>query len=432
MKQWSVYSMARALAVVALTGIDFSAASAREAAPAKKDPLAHRKGVIVVKAPAGAEVRVEQLRHEFLFGVGASSRHLWNFKHPNAELSERFEKFSKQIAENFNLVTPGGEIKWDFVEKEHGKPQYDLMDGCVDWAEKHGLAVRGHCLFWDIPRIPPWVLKLRGKELLAAYQKRAKEVVERYKGRLIDWDFRNEILNGSHFDERNLDKGIYAKMTRWVKEADPDCNVCMNEFGVLSSEGKARAYVAAFQRIVKQGGVVDKLGCQGHYHGEDFNRGQLKRCLDIVAALKRPIIITEFNLPGQTSRYRRGNRAWPKEPLTAEQEKQKAAGTRDYLRICFEHPAVEAFVFWYPWEANTWIPQSALWKSDLTPTPALIEYRKLVFGEWWTKFAGKADAEGICRVPAFFGRHKVIVNGKERTVELKKKAGRVTVDFTQE
>jgi endo-1,4-beta-xylanase len=388
------------------------AAAADSDAPAPKDRVMHRKGVILVKAAPGVTVRVEQLRHAFRFGAAAR---------PTSKAVEEV------LLANFNSIVPPNCVKWHETEKKRGEPDYRRMDEAVAWAEKAGFTVRGHNIFWDQPYLPGWVTRLKGPEALAAYEKRAREVAGRYRGRLIDWDFRNEILNGGHWDERTMGKGIYAKMTRWVKEADPDVNVCMNEFDVLSNTRKCEAYIRRFRSILENGGVVDVLGCQGHYHGEDFNRRTLKRCLDMLAELKRPIIITEFNMPGQTSRYCKNTKL----TLTPEQEKKKAVNLRDYLRICFEHPAVEGFYFWGIIGNANWIPASSLWSQDHKPTPALAEYRRLVFGEWWTKFDGRTDEKGECRMPAFFGKHKVSVDGDERTVELKNKAGSVMVDFTR-
>ena len=393
------------------------------------DRLAHRKGTIVINAAPGTEVRVEQTRHAFRFGAGLSyGRYIeWTSrKGPTPEQKALSDKVEQLVLANFNSITPGGEVKWDYTEKERGKPKYRMMDLSVDWAEKHDFTVRGHCLFWGYDRIPDWVRRLRGKELLRAYEKRAREAVGRYKGRLIDWDFRNETLNGHHWDEKMLGKGIQAKITRWVKETDPKVRVCMNEFDVLSNEGKCRRYIAKFHSILKNGGVVDALGCQGHSCNEDFDRAQLKRCLDMLAKLKRPIIITEFNMPGQKSKYCKSKLAY-----NPAQQKKKALIIRDYLRICFEHPAVEGFYFWYPWEAATWIRASALWDKKAEPLPALEEYRKLVFGEWWTTFAGKTDATGECRVQAFFGRHRIAAAGKETEVELRKPAGSVTIQLVE-
>jgi hypothetical protein len=102
---------------------------------------------------------------------------------------------------------------------------------------------------------------------------------------------------------------------------------------------------------------------------------------------------------------------------------------RDYYRICFAHPAVQGILMWGFWEGANWIPQSSLYLRDWTPTPAARAYRELVFNQWWTRWEGKADAKGECRVPAFFGRHRVTANGRERTVQLRKETGEALVSF---
>jgi endo-1,4-beta-xylanase len=45
------------------------------------------------------------------------------------------------------------------------------------------------------------------------------------------------------------------------------------------------------------------FGVQGHLHSESFSREDLKRSLDSLAQFGLPIRITEFNLPGQRSKY---------------------------------------------------------------------------------------------------------------------------------
>jgi hypothetical protein len=115
--------------------------------------------------------------------------------------------------------------------------------------------------------------------------------------------------------------------------------------------------------------------------------------------------------------------------LTPEEEKVKAESLREYFRICFAHPAVTGILMWGFWEGANWIPQSSLYKRDWTPLPAAEAYRRLVFGDWWTKWSGTADAQGRAEVRAFYGRHRVTVNGREQLVELKKSAGRVLVEM---
>jgi hypothetical protein len=84
---------------------------------------------------------------------------------------------------------------------------------------------------------------------------------------------------------------------------------------------------------------------------------------------------------------------------------------------------------WGFWEGANWIPQSALWKRDWTPTPAAHAYRDLIFNQWWTRWEGRADAAGVCRVPAFYGTHRVTTAAGQQLVELSKAEGEATATF---
>jgi hypothetical protein len=130
-----------------------------------------------------------------------------------------------------------------------------------------------------------------------------------------------------------------------------------------------------------------------------------------------PLRITEFNFPGQRSKYygQRGVR------LSEEEEQAQAKALADYYRICFAQPAVEGILMWGFWEGANWIPVSSLYRRDWSPTPAADAYRNLVFKEWWTTWRGKANAQGRCEVRAFYGRHRitagagvVVVNERHR------------------
>jgi hypothetical protein len=151
----------------------------------------------------------------------------------------------------------------------------------------------------------------------------------------------------------------------------------------------------------------------------------LQNCFDRLAQFKLPVRVTEFNFPGQRSKYynQRGTR------LSDAEEEAKAKAIVDYYRICFAHPACDGILMWGFWEGGNWIPVSSLYRRDWSPTPAATAYRDLIFKEWWTKWQGKTDAQGKCEVRAFFGRHRVTVGGKEITVNLKRAEPSQQVSF---
>ena len=101
------------------------------------------------------------------------------------------------------------------------------------------------------------------------------------------------------------------------------------------------------------------------------------------------------------------------------EETAKATALRDYFRICFAHPAVTGILMWGFWEGANWIPQSSLYRRDWTPTPAAEAYNDLVRKQWWTRWSGKAGADGRAVVRAFYGKHRVTIDGKPQVVELK-------------
>ena len=116
------------------------------------------------------------------------------------------------------------------------------------------------------------------------------------------------------------------------------------------------------------------------------------RSLDELAKFDLPIRITEYNFPGQRSKYYTGDRT---AKLTPEEEKAKAEALTQFYRICFAHPAVTGIMMWGFWEGANWIPQSSLYKRDWTPTPAAGAYRELVLNKWWTRWilqAAQPDA----------------------------------------
>ncbi len=80
----------------------------------------------------------------------------------------------------------------------------------------------------------------------------------------------------------------------------------------------------------------------GQLRHEFWFRAALQRALDRLAEFKLPIRITEFNFPGQQSKYyqKRGVR------LSDEEEQAKARALADYFRICFAHPSVEGILLW--------------------------------------------------------------------------------------
>jgi len=385
----------------------------------------NRTGVLTIHTQPGAQVSVNQTRHEFWFGSAISSGIFGGRANPKDR-----EAYLKTFQENFNAGVTENAVKWAQMERRQGEVNYAVVDNILEWADKHEIPVRGHCIFWGIEgRVQDWLKELDDDALRQAVENRARSLITRYKGRIPEYDLNNEMIHGNYYEER-LGAGITADMARWVKESDPDAVIFVNDYDILTGN-RLQDYVTHIRGLLDEKVPIGGIGVQGHLHGDSFDPEQLKNALDTLAQFGLPIRITEFNFPGQRSKYRR-NRREQSAKMTQEDETKKAEALKDYFHICFAHPAVEGILFWGFWEGANWIPQSSLWKRDWTPNPAAEAYRGMVFKEWWTKWEGTADDEGLCKVRAFYGQHKITVDGQEFTVKLSKAEGNKTMDLIGE
>lgn len=86
----------------------------------------HRMGTLVIEAAPGAEVRVEQLRHEFWFGA-ALANHMFR-SGPDGETAARYKKV---FLENFNSAVTENALKWHSMEVRQGEIHYGTVDAIL-------------------------------------------------------------------------------------------------------------------------------------------------------------------------------------------------------------------------------------------------------------------------------------------------------------
>ncbi|HPT22852.1 MAG TPA: endo-1,4-beta-xylanase [Bacteroidales bacterium] len=378
----------------------------------------YRTGIIVVKTSPGTKVELEQQKHEFWFGCALNSNAF------DGKMADQDAGIYKQkFLENFNVGVTASSLKWHHMEPEKGKVDFLTTENILAWADDNNLPLRGHNLFWGIYYVQDWVKALTDDQLYDELHKRAITIASRYKGRFAEYDFNNEMMHGDYYQER-LGPGITKKMAGWIKEYDPDAKLYLNDYDILTGR-MLQEYTDHIKDMQKRGVPISGIGVQGHLHAEDFSRDTLRYALDVLAQFGLPVKITEFNMPGQRSKYQKDTSLIP----TKKEEEQFAQNLKDYYRICFAHPAVEAILMWHFWAGANWIPASSLYRKDWTTTPATTAYKSLVFDEWWTRFKGKSDEKGYCVIRAFYGVHKIKVNGVEKIIEIRKQDKTAYIEF---
>ncbi len=386
----------------------------------------YRMGTLIVKASPGAKVKVEQTRHDFLFGTSLNDQmwatkadfddlRVWgdDFEWLNEKWRYEFieanrERYYQLIRDNFNIGVFQNAAKWFNVEPGEGNIYWTSAERTTKWALENGLAMRGHCVIWGCERfVPGWQKEMSDAELRRVIERRCKEVANWFAGRVDDWDLNNEMLHCRWYRDR-LGDDIVVDMFKWFKEANPEASLALNDFNILNNRYQSRLddYIAGARELMHKGAVLGGINCQAHSWGGVTNIGFLKEALDRLRRTDLGVKISEYIIDDQA-----GN-------------KEYAAVMLDkHFRVCFGHPAVEAIIFWGICEGTHFSPSDALWRKDFSPTPPAVTYRKLVFDEWWTRWEGEADAKGECRVPVFYGKHCVSVNGEETAVEFARAEG---------
>jgi GH35 family endo-1,4-beta-xylanase len=377
-----------------------------------------RKGNIIVNTEPGTEVKIEQIRHEFSFGTAIPD--ILAEKHEDAMSDKDRKKYLEVLKDNFNYSVHENALKWYDTELEYKKVDYYLADRIYELCSELNIPMRGHCVFWAKDEFNlDWLKELDDDELRAAVVRRATSVAEHFKGRIDEFDLNNEMVHGDLF-RRRLGYGIINEMARLVKAANPNAKLYMNDYGILVENGfNKSAYITQIKNLIASGVPIDGIGCQGHFVSSDKNDSSgraattsehVQKTLDRLAELNLPIKITECL-------------------VSADTEEGKAEELTRFFRLCFAHPSVEAIVMWGFWEEGHWVPESAMWKKDWTPTPQALAYRDLVFKEWWTDISGKADDKGTYKTDAFFGDYIITSGTETREVSLKKEDKSIEVSF---
>jgi endo-1,4-beta-xylanase len=377
-----------------------------------------RKGDIIVKTKPGADVKIEQVRHEFLFGTAITDN--LAEKSGNAMSDKDRKMFLKVLEENFNYAVHENALKWYDTEVEYKKVDYYLADRIYELCRERNIPMRGHCVFWAKDKyIMPWLKELNNDELRAAVVRRATDVAKHFRGRIDEFDLNNEMIDGDFF-RRRLGYGIVNEMAWLVKAANPDAKLYVNDYGILVENGSNKnSYITQIENLLANGVPIDGIGCQAHFVTSNENNSTAKASTTSEHVQKTLDELSKFGLPIKITECL----------VSADTEEGKAEELTRFFRLCFAHPSVEAIVMWGFWEVGHWIPESAMWRRDWTPTPQALAYRDLVFSKWWTKVSGKADKKGIYKTDAFYGDYLIASDGKSKKVTLSKKDKLIEVSF---
>lgn len=397
---------------------------------------------------AGKRIRVKHRKHDFLFGANI-------FMLDEMESEEKNEAYKSAFSSCFNAATLP--FYWRDLEPEEGRPRFakdspkvyrrPAPDLCLEFCERNNITPKAHCLTY-ITWEPEWLDVNDLHCVREKYEKRYRELADRYKDRIHGWEVINEtlLLNNDetmekpYFNEPRLVEENFALAERYFRGNELIINEATPQVWERHTfyNGNRSAYYMLIERALRNGARIDCIGMQ--YHGfvkrEDektlldsiYDPIQIYRVLDKYAELNLPIQITEVTVPAFSD---------------SEEDLGTQAELVEWLyRIWFSHPAVEAAIYWNlvdgyaafaplgDMTAGENYYHGGLLDFSMKRKPAYETIRRLVHDEWTTDETLTSDERGRVKFKGFFGEYDIEVDGviyKAKIAKSAKNEIRITV-----
>jgi endo-1,4-beta-xylanase len=172
-------------------------------------------------------------------------------------------------SQQFNMLTPGNEMKWDTTEPSNGVFNFAPGDQIVSYAQANSERVRCHNLVWQ-SQLPSWVSALPASQVQAAMETHITTEATHFKGECYAWDVVNEPFNsdGSFVSDpffNAMGSGYIADALRTAHAADPNAKLYLNDFGIEGENAKSNAMFSLAQSLLAQGVPLNGIGFESHF-----------------------------------------------------------------------------------------------------------------------------------------------------------------------
>ncbi|MFC1418841.1 endo-1,4-beta-xylanase [Streptacidiphilus cavernicola] len=267
----------------------------------------------------------------------------------------------------FDMVTPGNEMKWDTTEPSNGTYNFGPGDQIVAFATAHGMRVRGHNLVWH-SQLPSWVTSLPTSQVQGAMEAHITTEATHYKGQVYAWDVVNEPFNDDGSLRQDvfynaMGSGYIADALRTAHAADPNAKLYLNDYNIEGTGAKSNAMYSLVQSLKAQGVPIDGVGFESH-----FILGQVPSTMQAnmqrFAALGVNVAVTELDDRIQL-------------PASSANLAQQATDYATVVKDCLAVSGCVGVSQWGVGDADSWIPSAfsgygaaTMYDNNYQPKPA--------------------------------------------------------------
>ncbi|WP_329047735.1 endo-1,4-beta-xylanase [Amycolatopsis sp. NBC_01488] len=267
----------------------------------------------------------------------------------------------------FDMVTPGNEMKWDTTEPANGAYNFGPGDNVVSVAQSHTMRVRGHNLVWHA-QLPGWVNSLPRTQVQGAMEAHITTEVNHYKGKIYAWDVINEPFNEDGSLRQDaftgaMGTGYLADAIRTAHTADPNAKLYINDYNIEGENAKSNALYSLAQSLLSQGVPLGGIGLESHFIVGQVPSSMLAN-MQRFAALGLDVAITELD---------------DRVPLPASSGslQQQATDYATVVKDCLAVTRCPGVSQWGVGDADSWIPgtfpgygAATVYDSNYQPKPA--------------------------------------------------------------
>jgi endo-1,4-beta-xylanase len=278
--------------------------------------------------------------------------------------------YTDALARELNMVEPENVLKFALVHPGAERFDFSQGDRIVEFAQAHGMAVRGHTLVWH-NQLASWVKEgnFTPEQLSRILHDHITTVMRHYAGKVWAWDVVNEAFAEGHpglrstlwYDAPGIgfksDGTKYIEQAfRWAREADPKALLFYNDYNAETINPKSDAIYAMAKDFKSRGVPLDGIGLQMHVNLKT-NLSRLGENIQRLTDLGIQVHITELDV------------AIPLNPdgapIDPEALQKQAKIYGEIASTCLRFKGCTAIQTWGITDRYSWIPGSSKGKNGL-------------------------------------------------------------------
>lgn len=288
------------------------------------------------------------------------------------------KNYTRIIKREFNRAMPEYELLFKWIHPSKDKYNFELADKVISFAERNKMKIRGYHLLWQNKvGLPNWIIKgkFTREELIEILEDHIKTLMERYKGKINEWNVVNEAVD----DDNKIRKGVfldiigpdYIEMAfRFAHKVDPKAKLYYNDYCIDDLNKKSDAVYRLMKKLLKKGVPIHGVGLQMHLLEELYiNPESVEKNIRRFKKLGLKVGITEMDV-----RIRK--------PVTQEKIENQARIYGEMLKVALKTKC-NTFLMWGASDANSWIPwyfkdydAGLIFDKNYKPKPAYYKLKE--------------------------------------------------------